>query len=645
MKTDLAGLINRLRLPSWQKADIEAELAAHLQEAAADLRVQGLGEAEAQTAALARFGDLDSLAESLQAIHQDWKGGATVQKRFFRTLSLVIIIGVLVLAAMLPNLRGLLRIITYPKLQGLFAVRPVTREKVLKKFSRDLFIQLYDTELRFRAKIAQVGLDRNSVPDEQQLKEALDVYSPVFAIDPNNPAPHQRLAMQFLQKLSLKRPEISDDRQGGSRLSGSVTEASMKERSPWERFYLKNAIEQLQTAARLSKENAAPDYLLAYCYFANQQDDLANESLRAALNKSGWNLYDAELRQAQGRLYQAQAVDALGQTAGYYARLFSTQARLRDLTRLLSKLTGSDRTAGKHGQAIFYLEASTHLGELMLEHADSMIDLLVAKALLATIGGSFISQEEKDAIRSLAISAPEKTNREIMLEEERLTAYLDAQGQAILAKRYLAAMTTAAELDSKARATIDTSMSRFGELWESRWLAHTVLIWWQALIAGAMLLLVGLLSLLLRYWREKGAAPIWRWWDWLALMLFLLLPTHYQAFRTHGTLVGEDLYNAVSSATFLIMGVSFAVWLLLVVIVALVKRARQPKELRQGKLRAGLASLRIMLLPTTAALLLGVLLISIPAQISYRRYVAQQNGLFQKGEVQYWGIGLPGGKP
>jgi len=86
MRAELRPLRQRLRLPFWHRADIEAEIASHLDDAEADLHSQGLGEAEAQGDALEHLGDLDSLGDSLQSIHQGWTGGVTVHLRLAKLM-------------------------------------------------------------------------------------------------------------------------------------------------------------------------------------------------------------------------------------------------------------------------------------------------------------------------------------------------------------------------------------------------------------------------------------------------------------------------------------------------------------------------------------------------------------------------------
>jgi len=643
MKTDLAGLISRLRLPPWQKADIEAELAAHLQEAVADLRAQGAEEAEAQASALARFGDLNSLAESLQEIHKDWKGGATVQKRIFKVLSLAAIMGFLLIIVILPNLREFFRMISW---QYDPWSRLVSQEKTLKQFSRDLYVQTYLAEKDTFVKVREVVSGNNPATAEQKVTEIIKRFEPVFALAPESPAPHQRLAMQLISRISLVRPEIYETSGSPGPDVERILRKLPEKRSPFEQLLLRNAIEQLHIASRLSKENAAPDYLLAYAYFADRQDAKADAALRTAIKKPEWDLYDDELRYAQWQTSKARRLHIVSQIAIFSARLFRTQSHLKELTRLLAALAKEKRTTGAQIQADLYLTAAIHLGNLMLRQADSMIDLGVAAGNISIIAGSFVEENEREAIKSLPISRQEQGTKITEIGAKKLTAYLDAQGREELSRQYQRDLSAARELKNKSRSARDTSFSRFMSFWNSPWLGPAFLTYWQALGSLGLLILVGLISLPLRPWREKGTAPLWRWWEWLGLMLLLILPPLLGAYIIAAASDKEHQTSMfVYVAGLPLAAISFVVMLGLVIVGTLLKRRRQSPVTRLGKFRAVIASLRIILLPTAAALLLGTLLLSLPTQSAFHRFMTEQQGIFQKGEVQYWKIELPGARP
>jgi len=84
VRPELERLRDRLRLPIWHRADIEAEITSHLEDAEAQLRAQSQDADEARKAALECLGDLGALGQSLYAIHHGWTGGATVRIRFAR---------------------------------------------------------------------------------------------------------------------------------------------------------------------------------------------------------------------------------------------------------------------------------------------------------------------------------------------------------------------------------------------------------------------------------------------------------------------------------------------------------------------------------------------------------------------------------
>jgi hypothetical protein len=641
MGMEFSEFRNKLRLPSWQKADIEAELAAHLQEAVADLRAQGRGEAEAQAAALARFGDLDSLAESLQEIHINWKGGATVQRRLFKLVSIGVIVGFVLVLLILPNFREFFRLMSWQK-DPWQVLTP--KENALKPYSQDLFVQLYLAETDSFLKVREAISGNNPAAAEKQITKAIKRFDPVFALAPESPAPHQRLAMQIMRHVSLARLKNHRPEQSTRPYYERILKNLPEKRSPIEQLLMGKAIEQLQIATRLSGDNAAPDYLLAYAYFDDRQDANADEALRAAVNKPGWDLYDDELRHARWQTSQARKLNLIQEMA-IYASLSPTRSHLRELTRLLSGLAAEKRATGAQTQAVLYLTAEIHLGGLMLRQADSTMDLRAATGNLSLIAGSFVDEREREAIRSLPISRQEQGKQITEVGEKNLTLYLISHGHGELAEQYRKDFSTARELLSKSRIMLESYVARMTDFWGSSWLGLAFLAYWQAMGSLGLLIIVGLISLSLRAWRDKGAVPLWRWWEWLGLMLLLVLPPIICAYIIAAASDKENpmpmFFVYAALLPLLIGAISFVVVLGLVIVGALLKRRRQNPEMRLGKFRACIASLRIILLPTAAALLLGTLLLSLTLQRDFQRFRTERQGIFQKGEVQYWGIGLP----
>jgi type IV secretory pathway VirB3-like protein len=63
------AVVSVVRIDSRERQSINREVRAHLEDASAELRSQGLGEDEARTAAVASFGDAHAIATELAAIH------------------------------------------------------------------------------------------------------------------------------------------------------------------------------------------------------------------------------------------------------------------------------------------------------------------------------------------------------------------------------------------------------------------------------------------------------------------------------------------------------------------------------------------------------------------------------------------------
>ncbi len=88
----------------------------------------------------------------------------------------------------------------------------------------------------------------------------------------------------------------------------------------------------------------------------------------------------------------------------------------------------------------------------------------------------------------------------------------------------------------------------------------------------------------------------------------------------------------------LVMLVPVGMWLITVLVVALVKQARQAPDQHVGKLATCLASLRTLIPPTFAAmLLLGVIALG-PLHRSVERWAHYHQAIIEQGDVQYWGI-------
>lgn len=172
------------------------------------------------------------------------------------------------------------------------------------------------------------------------------------------------------------------------------------------------------------------------------------------------------------------------------------------------------------------------------------------------------------------------------------------------------------------------------------WPRHSRLLWLQTGLLLVLWLLVGLTSVVARYWREPRAGLAWHWWQGLLLIAILLvglrLLTPWKELHVYSWVYPYPIHMRAA-----IVGLSLVIggWLLAVLVVTIVKRARQAPAQRLGKARTYLATLR-MLVPVMFAVLFLLSVISLwPARQSIKPWRDQTRAKILQGEVRYMGIG------
>jgi hypothetical protein len=645
MKTDLAGLINRLRLPSWQKADIEAELAAHLQEAAIELRAQGVGEAEAQAAALARFGDLESLAESLQEIHKNWKGGTTVQQRLVKKLVLGVILFCLVAMFALPQIREMGQSLRYSlkvkENKYFIPIFPLEQlQQGAKQFPDDVYVQLALAE-------SELTRSRNAIMQQRphQKVNPSQFLDPtplrkVAARFPNSPAAQLRLAVQLLAKSGeLQREEVFY----GTPKALMSSRPAPRKHTPEELAALDEAIQHLRVASRLAPDNAAPEYLLAYAWFAKKEDTQADAALRAALVKPSWTLYTNETRKAALKLYVASDIPAFlrpdAAWAIYSSAQFVAAMDLSGLARLLAELGAINHQAGNNNQAVFYYQSGIQLGHRLLAKAESIMDVLYGLRVNAIPSYSFITWEDRQQIQAESTYSEKILERLTALRQKRFRDYMTAQRRSDLADLN--------EADYKQGTSLKTHISLLNEEFNSlygllvmgyRQIYMLLTSWLFTSYIIILLLIVGLLSLFSRSWKAQGSPPVWRWrnFGWLLLVLGLLFTAAIWAIPSHPELMSNSKNKLLAGIFGSLMLIAALLIALFPLIGGLLKRRRQSPETRMGKSQVVLASYRLLLPPLFAVMLVFALVSTFTAQLKVNRWAEDQYRKIEQGEVQYW---------
>jgi tetratricopeptide (TPR) repeat protein len=564
----------------------------------------------------------------------------------------LIVIGVCIIAAAtVPTLREAARtVITWWKPEIVWPAPERTRH-VADRHPQDVFIQLaWAEDAAARSEFEAWLTEEERVADLSFLRQVVSRF-------PKSEAAHLRLSAYLLRSTGhIARAE--------ERI-GLPSERSYlpREHTPADLQALDEAIQHLKAARDLSPENAAPAFLLARALYERHEDEQAEKALRTALSRPGWSFYSRETANAALTFYEESGVPIVflrGRSSdAEFTALSEAKMRLAALARMLSGLAEESRQAGQHEEAIFYLEAEIYLAHLMLEKSDYALDGLFAKAILAVTSMYFISEAEREEIRNLGISRKEMVERLEDVPAENLRTYLAEHGRSDLAHDFESDLVQAKAARALSRHMTDEMIREFERIFSSPRVVRAALAWGQAAYVLVLLIMAGLISVLLRTWKEKRTPPRWRWWEWSVLVLFALVPGYLFQFYRHLHLF-FDIYKTLEIArgtrergdvwtleanfnTPVIILISAGALLLLVVPIVggLLKRRRQQPEERLGKFRACLASFRTLLPPTFAVLLAAALILTIPAQLKMQRWADEQKKIIQQGEVEYWKIGRP----
>ncbi len=469
-----------------------------------------------------------------------------------------------------------------------------------------------------------------------------EAYQRAIALAPNSPVPHLRYALHFLADWgSLGRKE------------GWHADIEEPEHTAAEMENLHQAEGMITRARKLDPDNAACDYLLAYIHLARHQDKQAFAFLRETINKPHWSLGSQAATKAVLRLLEATAsasplLETYAISMGF-ERPF-VYGQLRSLAVVLAGFGEQFQARGQHQQAILCYEAGVHLGHVMRRDAYTLIDGLVALAITHVTGGPFLSEEERQQIeKEMAITAgPIERDRVLVRlkrhEETRVAnfgAYMKEQGRPDLGELYRKEIQAANQWKERCRAALDRDVPL--SVFFYGWLRYSRLLWLQTGLLLVLWVLVGLISVISRYWREEKTGVTWTWWQWLVLvglvLLSLRLLVPWEELLVYSPFYPYPIH--VESALLGIAGI-LGGWLVLVLVLTLLKRARQTPDQRLGKVRIYIGSLRRLLPLTLAALFLLSVASLWPARQSLVPWRTEQRAKIQQGEVRYFGMNSVG---
>jgi|GEM_PF-4610234 len=470
-----------------------------------------------------------------------------------------------------------------------------------------------------------------------QLPADLSAFQKAVENFPDAPEAHLHLAIQLLQRAGhFQWPE-------SWRGVGVPPVVRKVNRTEEQTANLEKAINQLRQAAMLAPQNAAPDYLLSLALSANGDESGAKASLSAALSKPGWSLYAKEIRSALAELCQQAKVPEI-----YYTFIVpsigptvfsSVYSHFGVLGRLLVGRAEMARAAGNNGEALFYTQALLHLGKIMLDNADALVDGQSATAITLLTREPFLSQEQ---IAKLRQQTAEKANEQIAeLQGRNLQNFLVSRGREDLAELYADNWKRILTFQANAVNAGKDSADKMVQNITAPIVFFALASLAQATVVLLLLVLVLVLSLVFSGSRGIGPPPVWRWWQGGLLILLTFGASYLAVFFALAP--GEATFASLSQGkigsaqAWAIRGVFLApiIFLMVSLIWGIRKRPLAAKE-RIGKFHAGLVSWRSLLLPSLAILLVAALGFNFLAQRQLQPWLTELNDIIQQGVVPYY---------
>jgi len=276
----------------------------------------------------------------------------------------------------------------------------------------------------------------------------------------------------------------------------------------------------------------------------------------------------------------------------------------------------------------------------MRVNAHNMVDGLTTVALsaIAVSSDAWAPTDEEERLKA------DKDLRKSELRAPGFAAYLREHGREDLAAFVLSNLEAAMRWREDSHAVVKRLVPEL--VWDIS--GGGVLNFAAVCAAGGALLgvavLVGLLSLLVRYWREPEARQPWSYGQWLALLALLVLPGQVAAGGfTRALWLRQEITSPVWAGVLMAgVGLGVVAWLVAVLVMTLRRRRALAEAQRLGKARSLLRGLRALVCPTLAALILASVLGAWLVEGRMNSAADRHRQIALQGEAQYWGIGSGG---
>jgi hypothetical protein len=472
-------------------------------------------------------------------------------------------------------------------------------------------------------------------------------YARAIALAPRSAAPHWFYAIQLVSGIPLRRAErdaIYESRSAASSETSGQLDSGQK-------AALARADAALQRAGQLDPTNAAVDYVRTYLALADHNDAAAMALLRSALGKQKWDQYGrtAAIAGFETLRRVVPLTEASTYAADYIAPdVVSIMIEIR-VAEVVADMSILAARGGDDARAIFLRQSVGHMGRLMTENEDQIMD--AGLGLTAWAIGS--RRDPKQPVPSDARD-PNDPGHEIH-PGAAIASYLRQHGRPDLAAEYLSFGKQLRPTQKRLKQATDPKERR------GKQDANLAIILGHLsraqMSALPLLLLCGIAALLLRAFHRPVRPIEWPPWGWLVVMAACLAVVFVvgliwpggspcdKAFREMWARMGWDprdlgpgLGERPWGHYFMLIGLP--AMLVSALIVVLLHR-RRSRDLHAGPVGHYVGTLLAVLLPLAALLSLAVLALAVPSAQRRKTGAAISQAVIYRGEIAYYGIKLP----